>query len=101
MAGICLRAGLYVTTNGTLSFLCLMVYCSALCLGICDFSSDKFTFLPTIREVVGKFFCSVLKCVCCVSKCLSVAVQCCRGLTFLCVLDDKMNLKGTDVCLSV
>ena len=35
-SSICLRAGLYVTTNGTLSFLCLMGFCSALCLGISD-----------------------------------------------------------------
>ena len=25
-----------VTTNDTLSFLCLMVFCSAICLGICE-----------------------------------------------------------------
>ena len=31
----------------------------------------------------------------------SVPVQGCRGLMFLCVLDDKMNLKGIDVYRSV
>ena len=34
IAGICLRTGLYVTRNGTPSFLCLMVSCGALCVGI-------------------------------------------------------------------
>ena len=28
-----------------------------------NFGGDKFMFIPTIRKVVGKFFCSVFKCV--------------------------------------
>ena len=56
-----------VTTNGTLSFLCLMVFCGAMCIGIQNTSVIsvviKFSFVPAIRERVCKFFCFMFKCV--------------------------------------